>query len=65
MATSVEADDPNLAELAQASLAVRIATSSSARNGLVGVGIVTRLPDSVSGADPFILKSITLGSREE
>ena len=58
------ADDPNLAELAQAGWAVRIATSSSARNGLVGMGVATRLPDSVSGADPFTLKSMTLGNRK-
>ena len=29
------------------------------------MGIATRLPDSVSGAEPFTLKSMTLGAREE
>jgi hypothetical protein len=47
-----EEEDKNK-ELAKAGWAVRIATSSSARNDLVGMGGTIRIPISVASAKPF------------
>jgi hypothetical protein len=58
-------DDSRITELANAGWAVRIATSSSAKNGLVGMGIASRILESFVIANKFILQSVTLGPREE
>ncbi|RFN43213.1 hypothetical protein FIE12Z_12549 [Fusarium flagelliforme] len=53
-------------ELAKAGWAVRIATSSSARNDLVGMGGTIRIPISVARAGKISETfSVTLGTREE
>jgi hypothetical protein len=59
-----EEKDPEIARLIQADWAVRIATSSSARNGMVGLGWARRTPSS-SPKDEFATSSTTLGPRNE
>ncbi|RKK63865.1 hypothetical protein BFJ69_g16841 [Fusarium oxysporum] len=59
-------DEDQIKELAKAGWAVRIATSSSARNALVGMGGTIRIPVSVARAGKIIENfSVTLGTREE
>ncbi|RKK76153.1 hypothetical protein BFJ68_g18054, partial [Fusarium oxysporum] len=59
-------EEDKIKELAKAGWAVRIATSSSARNDLVGMGGTIRIPISVARAGKLIETfSVTLGSREE
>ncbi|KAF4336646.1 reverse transcriptase [Fusarium beomiforme] len=59
-------DEDQIKELAKARWAVRIATSSSARNDLVGMGGTVRIPVSVARAGKIIENfSVTLGTREE
>jgi ribonuclease HI len=61
-----EEEEDKFKDLAQARWAVRIATSSSARNGLVGMGGTIRLPLSITKAGKIIETfSVTLGTREE
>lgn len=61
-----EEGEDQIAELAKAGWAVRIATSSSARNDLVGMGGTIRIPVSVARAGKIIENfSVTLGTREE
>ncbi|SPJ79732.1 uncharacterized protein FTOL_08123 [Fusarium torulosum] len=64
--TQGEKEENEVEELAKAGWAVRIATSSSARNDLVGMGGAIRIPISVARAgklsDTF---SVTLGTTEE
>ena len=61
-----EEEEDKVKDLAQARWAVRIATSSSARNGLVGMGGTVRLPLSITKAGKIIETfSVTLGTREE
>ncbi|EWZ77643.1 hypothetical protein FOWG_17965 [Fusarium oxysporum f. sp. lycopersici MN25] len=45
-----EEEEDKIKELAKAGWAVRIATSSSARNDLVGMGVAIRIPISVARA---------------
>jgi ribonuclease HI len=52
-------------ELASGQRAIRIATSSSAKNDLVGFGVAIRLPDFGWAKTKFMLYSVTLGTREE
>ncbi|KAF6515169.1 hypothetical protein HZS61_005075 [Fusarium oxysporum f. sp. conglutinans] len=59
-------DEDQIKELAKAGWAVRIATSSSARNDLVGMGGTIRIPVAVARAGKIIENfSVTLGTREE
>ncbi|RYC77763.1 hypothetical protein BFJ63_vAg19363, partial [Fusarium oxysporum f. sp. narcissi] len=59
-------EDDKIKELAKAGLAVRIATSSSARNDLVGMGGTVRIPISLARAGKIIEAfSVTLGTTEE
>lgn len=58
-------DDERIGELATASWATRIATSCSAKNGLVGMGMAIRTPISIPGGTTFSLRSVTLGPRTE
>jgi ribonuclease HI len=59
-------EDDKIKELAKAGWAVRIATSSSARNDLVGMGGTIRIPISVARAGKIgETFSVTLGTREE
>ncbi|KAM5528719.1 hypothetical protein FOXYSP1_19200 [Fusarium oxysporum f. sp. phaseoli] len=59
-------NEDQIKELAKAGWAVRIATSSSARNDLVGMGETVRIPASVARAGKIIENfSVTLGTREE
>ncbi|KAF5725014.1 reverse transcriptase [Fusarium mundagurra] len=61
-----EAEEDKIKELAKAGWAVRIATSSSARHDLVGMGGTIRIPISVARVGKFTETfSVTLGSREE
>ncbi|KAK7583226.1 hypothetical protein V3481_012568 [Fusarium oxysporum f. sp. vasinfectum] len=61
-----EEGEDQITELAKAGWAVRIATSSSARNDLVGMGGTIRIPVSVARAGKIIENfSVTLGTREE
>ncbi|RKL00430.1 hypothetical protein BFJ70_g17447, partial [Fusarium oxysporum] len=61
-----EEEEDKIKELAKAGWAVRIATSSSARNDLVGMGGTIRIPISVARAGKLIETFlVTLGSREE
>jgi ribonuclease HI len=61
----IEEDDPENARLIQADWAVRIATSSLARNGMVGLGWARRAPSSSTLKDGFATSSTTLGPRNE
>ncbi|RKK91058.1 hypothetical protein BFJ68_g16279, partial [Fusarium oxysporum] len=60
-------DDGDNSAMTQADLgwAVRTAVSSSARNGVVGVGGVIKIPASVRGGPKFERFSFTLGMRTE
>ncbi|EXL39262.1 hypothetical protein FOCG_18129 [Fusarium oxysporum f. sp. radicis-lycopersici 26381] len=59
-------EDDKIKELAKAGWAVRIATSSSARNDLVGMGGTVRIPVSLARAGKIIgTFSVTLGTTEE
>ncbi|KAJ0132729.1 putative phosphatase SPAC5H10.03 [Fusarium oxysporum f. sp. albedinis] len=59
-------EDGKIKELAKAGWAVRIATSSSARNDLVGMGGTVRIPISLARAGKIIETfSVTLGTTEE
>ncbi|KAM5528203.1 reverse transcriptase [Fusarium oxysporum f. sp. phaseoli] len=61
-----EEEEDKIKELAKAGWAVRIATSSSARNDLVCMGVVIRIPISVARAGKISEAfSVTLGTREE
>ncbi|KAF6525889.1 hypothetical protein HZS61_011684 [Fusarium oxysporum f. sp. conglutinans] len=61
-----EEEEDKIKELAKAGWAVRIATSSSARNDLVGMGVAIRIPISVARAGKISETfSVTLGMREE
>ncbi|SPJ78067.1 uncharacterized protein FTOL_06456 [Fusarium torulosum] len=61
-----EEEEDKIKELAKAGWAVRIATSSSARNDLVGMGGTIRIPISVARAGKINETfSVTLGTREE
>ncbi|KAG6989317.1 Retrovirus-related Pol polyprotein from type-1 retrotransposable element R1 [Fusarium oxysporum f. sp. conglutinans] len=61
-----EEEENKIKELAKAGWAVRIATSSSARNDLVGMGGTIRIPISVARAGKISETfSVTLGTREE
>ncbi|KAH7460169.1 hypothetical protein FOMA001_g19697 [Fusarium oxysporum f. sp. matthiolae] len=61
-----EEEENKIKELAKAGWAVRIATSSSARNDLVGMGVAIRIPISVARAGKISETfSVTLGTREE
>jgi ribonuclease HI len=61
-----EEEEDKIKELAKAGWAVRIATSSSARNNLVGMGGAIKIPISVARADKISETfSVTLGTREE
>ncbi|KAL9572067.1 hypothetical protein ACKAV7_003784 [Fusarium commune] len=61
-----EKEENKIKELAEAGWAVRIATSSSARNDLVGMGGAVRIPISVARAGKISETfSVTLGMREE
>ena len=61
-----EEEEDKVKDLAQARWAVRMATSSSARNGLVGMGGTVRLPLSMAKAGKIVETfSVTLGTREE
>ncbi|RKK21135.1 hypothetical protein BFJ66_g17708, partial [Fusarium oxysporum f. sp. cepae] len=60
-----EEEEDKIKELAKAGWAVRIATSSSARNDLVGMGVAIRIPISVARAGKISETfSVTLGTRE-
>ncbi|SCO54574.1 related to reverse transcriptase [Fusarium fujikuroi] len=66
LSTQGEEEEHKIKELARAGWAVRIATSSSARNDLVGMGGAIRIPISVARAGKLNETfSITLGTREE
>ncbi|KAK2041719.1 hypothetical protein LZ31DRAFT_633202 [Colletotrichum somersetense] len=58
-------DDERIGKLSTASWATRIATSSSAKNGLVGIGLAIRTPISIPGGTTFSLRSVALGPRTE
>ncbi|KAK2687437.1 hypothetical protein QWA68_014059 [Fusarium oxysporum] len=59
-------NEDHIKELAKAEWVARIATSSSARNDLVGMGGTVRTPVSVARAGKIIENiSVTLGTREE
>ncbi|PNP54013.1 hypothetical protein FNYG_15650 [Fusarium nygamai] len=59
-------NEGQIKELVKAEWVVRIATSSSARNDLVGMGGTVRAPVSVARAGKIIENfSVTLGTREE
>ncbi|SCO54532.1 uncharacterized protein FFNC_15559 [Fusarium fujikuroi] len=61
-----EEEENKIKELAKAGWAVRVATSSSARNDLVGMGVAIRIPISVARAGKINEAfSVTLGTREE
>jgi ribonuclease HI len=61
-----EEQEDKIKELAKAGWAVRIATNSSARNNLVGMGGAVRIPISVARAGKLIdTFSVSLGSKEE
>ncbi|KAK7582830.1 hypothetical protein V3481_012128 [Fusarium oxysporum f. sp. vasinfectum] len=61
-----EEEEDKIKELAKAGWAVKIATSSSARNDLVGMGGTIRIPISVARAGKVSETfSVTLGTREE
>ncbi|KAF4337193.1 reverse transcriptase [Fusarium beomiforme] len=61
-----EEEENKIKELAKAGWAVRIATSSSARHDLVGMGGATRIPISMARAGKISETfSVTLGTREE
>jgi ribonuclease HI len=61
-----EEEEDKSKELAKAGWAVRIATSSSARNDLVGMGGTIRIPISVARAGKISETfSVTLGTREK
>ncbi|EMT69792.1 hypothetical protein FOC4_g10000256 [Fusarium odoratissimum] len=61
-----EEEEDKIKELAKAGWAVRIATSSSARNDLVGMGVAIRIPISVARAGKISEAfSVTLGTKEE
>jgi ribonuclease HI len=62
--TNTQNDDKS-AELANAAWAVRIATSSSVRNGKVGLGGSIRVPPSLAWGDDTTTVSLTLGTRQE
>ncbi|KAK1509295.1 hypothetical protein CABS01_16854 [Colletotrichum abscissum] len=63
--TAVDNDAVKATEAIQSGWAVRIATASSARNGVVGYGTVTMLPASLRGGGGVITASRTLGLRTE
>jgi ribonuclease HI len=63
--TITEEGDPEGTEWAQAERAVRIATSSSARNAMVGLGWARRAPVSLEPGGGFATSSATLGPRNE
>ncbi|KAK1450828.1 hypothetical protein CTAM01_17315 [Colletotrichum tamarilloi] len=63
--TVVDDDAVKATEAIQSGWAVRIATGSSARNGIVGYGTVTTLPASLRGGGGVITASRTLGLRTE
>ncbi|KAK1461393.1 hypothetical protein CTAM01_17121 [Colletotrichum tamarilloi] len=63
--TVVDDDAVKATEAIQSGWAVRIATGSSARNGVVGYGTVTTLPASLRGGGGVITASRTLGLRTE
>lgn len=66
MSTQGEEEENKIKELAEAGWSVRIATSSAARNDLVGMGGTVRLPVSVARAGKIIETfSVTLGTRED
>jgi ribonuclease HI len=61
-----EEEEDKSKELAKAGWAVRVATSSSARNDLVGMGGTIKIPISVARAGKISETfSVTLGTREE
>ncbi|KAK1466471.1 hypothetical protein CTAM01_17016, partial [Colletotrichum tamarilloi] len=63
--TVVEDDAVKATEAIQSGWAVRIATASSARNGVVGYGTATTLPVSLRGGGGVITASRTFGQRTE
>ncbi|OBS16136.1 hypothetical protein FPOA_13206 [Fusarium poae] len=66
LSTQGEEGEDKIKELAKAGWAVRTATSSSARNDLVGMGGTIRIPISVARAGEIIETFlVTLGTREE
>jgi ribonuclease HI len=66
LSTQGEEEENKIKELAKAGWEVRIATSSSTRNDLVGMGGAVRIPISVARARKIIETfSVTLGTREE
>jgi ribonuclease HI len=58
-------DKEKASEIANAGWAVRVATSSSARNGIVGIGGALLLPKSENRGGWINTCSITLGTRSE
>lgn len=64
-AETISDGDLRIRELANANWAVRISMSSSAKNGLVGIGIAIRTPDPRTSETTFEQRSVTLGTREE
>ncbi|KAF6781162.1 hypothetical protein CMUS01_16787, partial [Colletotrichum musicola] len=65
MHTAVDDDAAEASEAIQSGWAVRIATGSSARNGVVGYGTATTLPVSFRGGGSVMRASRTLGLRTE
>jgi hypothetical protein len=66
LSTQGEEEENKIKELARAGWAVRIVTSSSLRNDLVGMGGTIRIPISVARAGKISETfSVTLGTREE
>ncbi|KAF5964566.1 reverse transcriptase [Fusarium coicis] len=64
--SQAEVEENKIKELAKAGWAVRVATSSSARNDLAGMGVAIRIPISVARAGKINEAfSVTLGTREE
>ncbi|KAK0367645.1 hypothetical protein CLIM01_14998 [Colletotrichum limetticola] len=63
--TVVDDDAVKATEAIQSGWAVRIATGSSARSGVVGYGTVTTLPASLRGGGGVITAPRTLGLRTE
>jgi ribonuclease HI len=62
---AIQHDIEKAIEIANAGWAVRIATSSSARNEVVGIGGVVILPISVSGSGPLDTFSTTISTKLE
>ena len=62
---AITEDDEKVAELANAGWAVRVGTSSSRKNSLVGFGAAIRTPISVRGGIPFNLLSVTTATRDK